>query len=98
MTDWFNNSIPWWTLAIGGGALTVVAWVYLGRKAATALAVAVFLAVVDRRARQAGWEARDDLQKRREEDFVDDYRDHEKRSRARSESELDRRNNRWLRD
>jgi len=95
--DWLGYSIPWWAWIAVGGAAVALGWVYIGPRAAVGIAIAVILAIVDRRGRQIGWQAREEEQARRNREFVDDYRRHQEASGRRPESELDRRNRRWLR-
>lgn len=97
MMDWIGYSVPWWTWISVGGGIVALVWYFLGPKAALAALVSVALALTDRRARQAGWKANEDRQKKREKEFVDDFHNEQAKARSRTEHELDRRNNRWVR-
>lgn len=95
---WLEYAVPWWAWIAAGGALVALGWFYVGPRTALGIAIAVILALVDRRGRQAGWRDRDEEQKRRDREFVDDYRKNREAAGRRPESELDRRNHRWLRE
>lgn len=97
MTEWLGYSIPWWAWISVGGGIVALVWYSFGPRAALAAFAGVILILTDRRARQAGWKANEERQKQREKEFVDDFRNQQSKARSRTEHDLDRRNNRWLR-
>lgn len=83
--------------AVIGSLAVIVAWRFLGFRAALAALAAVLTMIGARSIRNEARRERERKEREYARKVIDDYRKRTREARARSEYELDRRNTRWMR-